>query len=144
LSENQSSITKKAGRRYDILVLLPLGFITVFSFGFVLIHPYYNPNSAQSAKQVSEVEQGSNSSAAPQHEVVNIGTPLQHISPTTQTGSQTSPAPTSQTFSQKIQSELPLLTTGEKVHPVLLPTPIQKLKDDLNTIQNQVKAGLNF
>ncbi|MFI5271134.1 MAG: hypothetical protein ACHQT9_03770 [Candidatus Saccharimonadales bacterium] len=156
MSENQLSITKKAGRRYDILVLLPLGLITIFSFGFVLFHPYYNPNSAQSAKRVSDVDQESNTSnSTQQHEVVNVGTPLQHISPTTQAGSQAntvsqttgqaSSAPTtSQTYSQKIQSQLRLLTAGDKAKPIPPPSPAQKLKDELNAVQKQIKAGLNL
>ena len=71
-------VITQQSRRYDILVLLPLMFITVFCFGFVLMHPYYQPvTNKQPQASIARVSKHTNNAPA---EVVEVSEPLPHLS----------------------------------------------------------------
>lgn len=92
------SMKEYSGLRYDRLVVLPLAVITVFCFGFVMMHPY-NDKQRINASEVA----ASNTALSQSTTVVNIPTQIPHLSPlatSSSTLSTSPPADGPQTISQ--------------------------------------------
>ena len=77
LLQHPKEVLDQTSRRFNILVLLPLAFVTAFSFSFVLMHPYYNPRTS-TASVVSASSEHSQTIVPPTTSVV-LTQQLPHI-----------------------------------------------------------------
>lgn len=80
---------KHKSRGYDVLVALPLAFVTIFCFVFVMMHPYYKAHPATATAIVTS------SNTASSAAVVDLSQPLMPLS--TVPNPATSPDPSSST-----------------------------------------------
>src|ERR1039458_1627570 len=67
---------KQPGRGYEVLVALPLAFVTIFCFMFVMLHPYYKPQTATSRSVAVSVHGTAASSATT---TVDVSQPPSHL-----------------------------------------------------------------
>lgn len=98
--------------RYDRLVILPLAVITVFCFGFVMMHPY-NDKQRINASEVA----ASNAALSQSTTVVDIPTQVPHLSPLATSSSTLSTS--SSTNSPQTMSQTSSDSSGSRTQPAI-------------------------
>lgn len=77
MSKQPLEIMKQSSRRFDILVVIPLIFVTVFCFGFVLMHPYYK--GAETTASLVTASKNHTKSSSHSNTIVELTSPLPQL-----------------------------------------------------------------
>jgi hypothetical protein len=112
---------KQRGRGYETLVALPLAFVTIFCFGFVIMQSHSKPQTASASLSSSKIE------SSPKPAIVQLTRPLPQLSTVP-----VSQAPTASSSSAKIQGSP---STSQSINTT---TPQQSPGNSTSNLQKSV------